>query len=301
MEMKKFGVVGAGMMGAEIALCFAQAGHETVLGDIKMEFAENGKKRLEGVLAKRVAKGKMTQEQMTATMNNIIPTCTADSVAAYADCDLIVEAALEVFEVKSDIFRRLDEACKETTILASNTSSISITKLATAVSKARAPRFLGTHFNSPASIMKLVEVIPAVNTVDEVTEAVKDVLTAIGKEPVKCKDVVGFGLNRLFHCFYLEACRLVEEGVCSVEDVDKICLYGLGHPQGIFKLLDTLSLSLDVTVDKILFEAYGDRFRPSADMQRLVDAGHYGKKTGSGYYDWDENGKVIGMSAPFCK
>ncbi len=301
MEMKKFGVVGAGMMGAEIALCFAQAGYETVLGDIKLEFAENGKKRLDGMLAKRVAKGKMTEEEKTAAMNNIKVTCTADSVADYADCDLIVEAALEVFEIKSDIFKRLDEVCKESTIIASNTSSISITKLSTAVSAARAPRFIGLHYNSPASIMKLVEVIPAVNTSAETTEACKEILKKIGKEPVQCKDVVGFGLNRLFHCFYLEACRLVEEGVCTVEDVDKICLYGLGHPQGIFKLLDMLNLELSVTVDKIMFEAYGDRFRPSAEMQRLVYAGHLGKKTGSGFYDWDENGKVIGMSAYYRK
>lgn len=212
MEMKKFGVVGAGMMGAEIALCFAQAGYETVLGDIKLEFAENGKKRLDGMLAKRVAKGKMTEEEKTAAMNNIKVTCTADSVADYADCDLIVEAALEVFEIKSDIFKRLDEVCKESTIIASNTSSISITKLSTAVSAARAPRFIGLHYNSPASIMKLVEVIPAVNTSAETTEACKEILKKIGKEPVQCKDVVGFGLNRLFHCFYLEACRLVEGG-----------------------------------------------------------------------------------------
>ena len=182
MKMKKFGVVGAGMMGAEIALCFAQAGYETVLGDIKLEFAENGKKRLDGMLAKRVAKGKMTEEEKTAAMNNIKVTCTADSVADYADCDLIVEAALEVFEIKSDIFKRLDEVCKESTIIASNPSSISITKLSTAVSAARAPRFIGLHYNSPASIMKLVEVIPAVNTSAETTEACKEILKKIGKE-----------------------------------------------------------------------------------------------------------------------
>lgn len=283
MEMKKIGVVGAGMMGAEIALCFAMSGYETMLGDISQELADKGKEKQAGVLDRRIAKGRLDAGEKAHILARVTTTGT---LADMADCDLIVEAVLEVLEIKAGVYKQLDMHCKAETIFASNTSSLPITKLAAAVSEQRA--FIGTHFNSPASIMKLVEVIPALQTTDETVETVIDVLKRIGKEPVRVKDVTGFALNRMFHAFYLEACRLVEEGVCSVEDVDKICLYGLGHPMGVFKLIDQTGHDLNMNVDEILFDAYGERFRPSPQIQRLRDAGRLGKKAGWGFYQYNK-------------
>ncbi|MBQ6089638.1 MAG: 3-hydroxyacyl-CoA dehydrogenase family protein [Firmicutes bacterium] len=285
MMIKKVGVVGAGMMGAEIALCFTKAGYPTVLNDIKIEFAENGVKKQETAMNKSIAKGKMTEEEKTKALSLIQP--TAD-YADLADCDLIIEAALENLDIKLNIFKELDKICKTETIFTSNTSSISITKLASAVEGERKGRFLGTHFNSPASIMKLVEVIPAMLSEKEYVDEVYDLLESIGKVPVRVKDVVGFGLNRIFHCMYAEAMRLIEEGVCTPEDVDKICKYGLGHPMGICALLDTTGHDLNLAVDEIMFAAYGERFRPSPQIQRLVDSGRLGKKTGAGFYEYNK-------------
>ena len=284
MEIKKIGVVGAGMMGAEIALCFAREGIDTILSDMSVEIAQNGKKKQEAILEKSIKKGKITADDKKSILAKVTP---IGDLSSMGDCDLIIEAVLENLEIKQNIYIQLDNICKDSTIIASNTSSISITKLASAVNEDRRKRFIGTHFNSPASVMKLVEVIPALLTDEETIEITTKLLSDIGKEPVRIKDVVGFGLNRLFHCFYLEACRLVEEGVCSPEDVDKICKFGLGHPMGIFALLDITGHDLNQSVDKILFDGYGERFRPSPTIQRLVDSGRLGKKSGAGFYEYD--------------
>jgi 3-hydroxybutyryl-CoA dehydrogenase len=285
MDFKKIGVVGAGMMGAEIALCFAKADYEVILADSTEELAAKGKERQAFVLDKSIKKGKFDSALRDKVLGNVTAT---SELGLMKDCDFIVEAVFEDLKVKQDTYRKLDAVVKTDCIIASNTSTFPITKLASAVSKERVPKFVGTHFNSPASIMKLVEVIPAYLTSEETTQATIDVLYKIEKEPVKVKDVVGFALNRIFHVITLEAGRLVEEGVCSVEDVDKICVYGLGWPMGIFKLIDATSLDLNIQVDQILFDAYGDRFRPSPLTQRLVDAGRLGAKVGAGYYDYNK-------------
>jgi len=283
--MKKIGVVGAGMMGAEIALCFAMAGYEIVLNDISQEIAYNGKRKQEEVLDKRIKKGKLEENQKNEILDHVTATGNINDLA---DCDFIVEAVLENLEVKTDVYRCLDSICKSDTMIASNTSSISITKLAAVLSEQRKPLFIGTHFNSPASVMKLVEVIPGLLTSEDTVARTIELLCNIGKETVKVKDVVGFAMNRIFHCMYGEAMRLIEEGVCTPEDVDKICKYGMGHPMGICALLDITSHDLNISVDQILFDAYGDRFRPSPVLQRLVDAGRLGKKTGAGFYEYEK-------------
>ena len=285
MEKMKIGVIGSGMMGAEIALCFAGCGYTVVMSDSSKELADKGKTRQASILDKNISKGKLAAEEKDFILRKVI---TVEGYREMVDCDLIVEAVFEDFAVKSKIFKELESVCKEDCIIASNTSSISITKMASVLSKERASKFIGTHFNSPASVMKLVEVIPGYLTDSSVVDAVLQILADIGKEAVKVKDVTGFALNRLFHAFTAEACRLVEEGVCSVEDVDKVCLYGLGHPMGIFKLLDLTGHDLNMSVDRILFEEYGERFRPSPYMQRLVHAGLYGKKSGEGFYKYDK-------------
>ncbi|MDR2132457.1 MAG: 3-hydroxyacyl-CoA dehydrogenase family protein [Clostridiales Family XIII bacterium] len=284
MPIKNIGVVGAGMMGAEIALSFALAGYETAMADVTAEIAENGRKKQVSLLENRVKKGKLSKGEAERTIARVSATCD------YGDlkhCDLVIEAVPENLEIKFETYKKLDAVCAQSCIIASNTSSISIAKLASVVTRERAKRFIGTHFNSPASVMKLVEVIPAILTDEQTVAEVTETLNDIGKETVLVKDVTGFALNRLFHIFYLEACRLVEEGVCSVEDVDKICVHGLGHPMGIFKLLDILGHDLSASVDEILFDAYGERFRPSAHMRRLIDSGMHGRKTGEGFYKYD--------------
>lgn len=283
LSIKKIGVIGSGMMGAEIALCFSRKGFPVVMTDVSLELAQKGKARIETLLHKELEKGKISSGEKETALMNIIP---ADGIGDMESCDFIVEAAKEDELIKIELFEKLDQICKSECIIASNTSSISVTKLASAVSDNRKGYFIGTHFNSPASKMKLVEVIPGMLTKEETVEAILDLLSGIEKEGVRVKDVVGFGLNRLFHAFVVEACRLVEEGVCSVEDVDRICIYGLGHPLGVFKLLDHTGHDLNLAVEKIMFDAYGDRFRPSPVLQRLVDSNRLGRKSGVGFYDY---------------
>jgi 3-hydroxybutyryl-CoA dehydrogenase len=283
MEVKKAGVVGAGMMGAEIALCFAMAGIDVTIKDIHLDFAKAGMDRAEKALDKLTKKAQFDRSRKDATLSLIETTDTYD---AFKDADFIVEAVAEDLHVKRQTFAELDRICKPQCIFSTNTSSLRVTALATAVSEDRRRRFLGTHFFSPVSVMKLVEVIPGLETDEKIVSDTMDVCKMIGKTPIRVKDVAGFAVNRVLHAMWIEAERCVEEGVATPEDIDIACKLGLGHPVGPFQLMDLVTNELTLAVQEILHGAYGPRFMPRPVLRQKVDAGHSGRKTGKGWYDY---------------
>jgi len=283
--MKKAGLLGAGMMGAEIALCCARADMEVWMKEVSMDLAKAGKQRVEKMLAKEVEKGKLDGPTRDKILSLIHP---VDSYEGFHDVDIVVEAILEIADVKMKAYSELDIVCKQSCVFASNTSSISITKLAAA---ARADRFIGLHFFSPASVMRLVEVIPGLLTTSDTIESAMGFCRQIGKDPIKVRNVEGFAVNRLLCAMMTEAYRLVDEGVASIEDIDTACKLGLGHPVGPLRLCDNISLDLLDKVHTVLTEAYGERFKlPGAYRERLA-AGRLGRKVGKGWYDYDEKTK----------
>ena len=284
-KISKVGIVGAGMMGAEIALCFAMAGYEVAMKETTLELAQKGKHRLEGVLDKAIRKGKFEAEDKDPTLTRITP---VDSYEAFNEVALVVEAVFEDLETKKTVFAELDSICKPDCVFATNTSSIPITLLATSVKRQRIGRFLGSHFFSPASIMKLVEVIPGLETEEETVSFMMNCAREIGKTPIRVKDVTGFAVNRLLHIMWIEANRLVEEEVATPEDIDTACKLGLGHPIGPYALMDLTNNDLNLKVQEILFATYGDRFRPRPILKQKVYANHLGRNTGRGWFEYQK-------------
>lgn len=276
----KAGVVGAGLMGAEIALVFALAGHEVVLHDRSEAALSAAIDRLRSLLAKGVARQFYTPEAADGALARIAPAAT---IAAMAECALVTEAVFEALEVKSAVLRALDETCRPDCILASNTSTLPISTLAAELKPERRTRFIGTHYFSPVSRMKLVEVIPGFATSEAVVEQVTAVLRDIGKEPVRIKDVAGFAVNRMLHALLIEAVRLVEEGVATPADLDAACRLGLGHPIGPFAMMDLVTSDLCLQVQQILHDAYGERFRPPSLLKQRVAAGLGGGRGRAGW------------------
>lgn len=287
-KFEKIGVVGAGMMGSEIALVFALAGHPTLLADRQRHDAERALARLGTVLEKGLGRGFWSEAEAAAAHDNLK---IGDGLEAYRDRDLVIEAVFEDEALKRDVFQRLDQILPTSAGLASNTSSISISTLAASLGPERRRHFVGTHFFSPASRMKLVEVIPGMDTDPAYADAVSALLVAIGKTPIRVKDVVGFAINRLLHALVIEAIRLVEEGVCTPADIDRGCRLGLGHPIGPFELLDNTANSLSLEVHEILYRAYGERFLPRPLLRQMVAAGYQGRRSGRGWYLYGEDGK----------
>ena len=286
--MKRSAIIGAGMMGREIAIVYAKAGYQVALVDAAMELAQGAKEKIGEILDRDIKKGRMEESRKAEILAGITPVSDRKQLADY---DFITEAVPENFELKESIFKELDGICKPETIFLSNTSTISITKLSQAVSQARKRRFLGTHYFSPASVMKLVEVIPGHLSDDDVVAKVATMMGELGKETVIVKDVPGFVVNRIYHVIMIEALKLLEEGVASVEDIDRACKFGMGHAVGPFELYDNTSLDLNLTVQTELFENYGERFRPGNLLRKKVNAGQLGRKGGEGFYVWTNNKK----------
>jgi 3-hydroxybutyryl-CoA dehydrogenase len=281
----RVGVVGAGLMGSEIALVFALAGKDVLLSDVSEDSLKRALDNLGKVLDKGAQRGFYPTEQKSPTLARIR---TTTDLALYSGRDLVIEAVFEDEKVKADTFRRLDGVCADVCIIASNTSTISISGLAAHVKPARRSRFLGTHFFSPVSRMKLVEVIPGLDTAPETVEAAMAACKEAGKVPIRVKDVVGFAVNRILHAFMIEAVRLVEEGVATAEEIDLACKLGLGHPVGPFELSDAVTNNLALQAQEIMHAAYGPRFLPRPLLKQMVQAGYNGKKAGRGWYRYDK-------------
>ena len=280
--MEKIFVIGAGTMGAGIVQAFAQKGYEVIVRDIKDEFVERGINGINKGLSKLVAKGKMTEEDKEAILGRI--TGTTD-LALAEDCDLVIEAAVENMEIKKAIFKELDEICKESTILASNTSSLSITEVASATK--RADKVIGMHFFNPAPVMKLVEIIRGITTSQETFDAIKELSVAIGKEPVEVAEAPGFVVNRILIPMINEASFILQEGIASVEDIDTAMKYGANHPMGPLALGDLVGLDVCLAIMDVLYNETGDtKYRASNILRKYVRAGYLGRKTGRGFYTY---------------
>jgi 3-hydroxybutyryl-CoA dehydrogenase len=284
MTIEKVGVLGCGLMGAGIAEVCARAGLKTVVREVEESFLEKGLARIGKSLDRAVEKGKLETEQRETTLANLQGTTDLEQLA---DCDLIIEAIIENLDEKCQTFARLDELVKDEAIFASNTSSLTITEIAMATR--RGDRFLGLHFFNPVPIMKLVEVVRTLLTSEQTMEAARQFVRGVGKEPVTCRDNSGFIVNRLLVPYLLDAIRAVEEGVGSVEDIDKAMQLGCGYPMGPLTLLDFVGLDTTYYIANIMFEEYHEkRFAPPPLLKNMVLAGRLGRKSGNGFYDYSK-------------
>ncbi|MBX9727598.1 MAG: 3-hydroxybutyryl-CoA dehydrogenase [Sphingopyxis sp.] len=276
------GVIGAGQMGAGIAQVSAQAGYRTLMSDVSLDRAEAGKAGIAKLLARAVEKGKLAQADADAALARI--EAVADH-AAFAPCDLVIEAATEREDVKRTIFTGVGAHLSATAILASNTSSIPITRLAQAAPDAA--RFIGVHFFNPVPVMGLVELIRGLATSDETLAAVESFGRSLGKEIVHSSDAPGFIVNRVLMPMINEAVVALGEGVATMRDIDTACRLGLNHPMGPITLADFIGLDTCLEIIRVLHTTTGDpRFRPAPLLVKYVEAGWVGKKSGRGFYDW---------------
>lgn len=282
MAIEKVGVVGAGTMGNGIAHVFARFGFSVVLCDVEQRFLERGLATIGKNLDREVAKSKITADDKAATLGRIASTLERVKLA---DCDLVVEAATEKFEIKAEIFRDLDRIMKPEVILASNTSSISITKIATLTK--RPDKVIGMHFFNPVPVMKLVEVIRGLATSQATYEIVRDLAMKLEKTPVEVNDAPGFVSNRVLMPLLNEAMFAVMEGVATPQAVDEVFKLGMAHPMGPLTLADFIGLDVCLDIMRVMHEGLGDpKYRPCPLLIKMVDAGWLGRKSGRGFYSY---------------
>jgi 3-hydroxybutyryl-CoA dehydrogenase len=282
MAIERVGVIGAGTMGNGIAHVFARTGHQVILCDVEQKFLDRGVATITKNLDRELAKNKITEEQKSETLKRIEPTVQR---ARLAGCDFIVEAASEKLEIKSELFRDLDRICRPEVILASNTSSISITKLG-AVTR-RPQKVIGMHFFNPVPVMKLVELVRGLATSDETFQIVRELAVKLEKTPVEVNDAPGFVSNRVLMPLLNEAMYTVMEGVATPEAVDEVFKLGMNHPMGPLTLADFIGLDVCLDIMRVMHNGLGDpKYRPCPLLVKMVDAGWLGRKSGQGFYKY---------------
>jgi len=287
MEINTIMIIGAGAMGSGIAQVAAQAGYNVILNDVAEEFVNKGMDNISKNLDRQVKKEKITIDVKKAIIDRVTPSASLEDGK---DVDFVLEAIFEDFEAKKSLFEKLDNICKPETIFASNTSSISITRLAAAVK--RPEKFIGMHFFNPAPVMKLVEIIHGLKTSEETIAITEQIAAGMGKTSVRVKDVPGFLVNRINNAMRNEAKNCLLEGVATIEDIDAALKLGLRLPLGPFEMEDFVGLDVALSVSKTLYDGYKDvKWRPNRTLEQLAVSGDLGRKTGKGWYDYTSGEK----------
>lgn len=284
MVVKKLGVLGAGTMGAGIAQIGAQAGLQVVLADIDQAFVDRGFKGIVKNWDKDLSKGKINEQDKAGFLSNII---TSTQNASFKDCDLVIEVIVENIDIKKNVFKELNQICSPQTIFSSNTSGFSITEMAAA--SGRPDRFVGMHFFNPVPVMKLVEVIPGIETTEDTVDTAMEMAGVIGKRAIRCKEAPGFIVNRILVPYLNDAATAYQEGVASAKDIDEAMKLGANMPIGPLALCDLVGIDVLLMVIENFYREFGDpKFRPSLALKQKVRAGHFGIKTGKGFFDYSK-------------
>ena len=289
MAIKKVGVLGCGLMGSGIAQVSAQSGYDVVIREVNQDLLDKGLGNIEKFLQKGVENGKTNESDMKKALSKI--TGTVD-IGDLSDCDIVIEAIIENMDLKGAVYKELSEACKPETIFASNTSSLSITEMASHTN--RPDKMVGIHFFNPVPIMKLVEVARCVTTSDESFDTAFEFAVSLGKTPVKCGDSTGFIVNRLLVPYLLDAIRQLENGLATIEDIDSAMKLGVGYPMGPFTLLDFVGIDTTLYIADIMFNEFKQhQYSAPPLMRRMVHAGFFGRKTGKGFYNYTGDSPVV--------